>query len=349
MTPAQLSDIVLRTVRQLVEADELRVRVPERVVVQAPPRPGAGDYATNVALRLAQESPSGAREIAEVLRRRLVGADGVARVDVAGPGFLNITLDAACHGRLVRAILDQGAGYGWVCAVSGTPGGPARVPGEGDSAAVFLRSASGSEGEDAEPRAALVREVLARLSRVRGHAPRRPPLLRPAGMTGEGLLRLLGPDAARWALLGTPLAEPPRLDPGALLAQRETNPLFRVRYAHARTRALLRNARDLGVPEEPEAAYGYPHPAETGLLTLLGDVPRVLDAAALRSAPDRLARHLEAVADAFFRFHDTCLLLPRGEQKPLAAHRSRLALAEAAGTVLGSGLRLLGIEAPDHL
>jgi arginyl-tRNA synthetase len=42
-------------------------------------------------------------------------------------------------------------------------------------------------------------------------------------------------------------------------------------------------------------------------------------------------------------------VLPRGAQKPLAAHRARLALAEAAGAVLAGGLSLLGIDAPDHL
>jgi arginyl-tRNA synthetase len=42
-------------------------------------------------------------------------------------------------------------------------------------------------------------------------------------------------------------------------------------------------------------------------------------------------------------------VLPRGDEKPSAAHRARLALAEAAGTVLAGGLSLLGIDAPDHL
>jgi arginyl-tRNA synthetase len=42
-------------------------------------------------------------------------------------------------------------------------------------------------------------------------------------------------------------------------------------------------------------------------------------------------------------------VLPLGEEKPSAAHRARLALAEAAGTVLAGGLSLLGIDAPHHL
>lgn len=58
-------------------------------------------------------------------------------------------------------------------------------------------------------------------------------------------------------------------------------------------------------------------------------------------------RHLVVLADALldFQYH----VLPKGDEKPSAAHRARLALAEAAGTVLAGGLALLGIDAPDHL
>jgi arginyl-tRNA synthetase len=86
-----------------------------------------------------------------------------------------------------------------------------------------------------------------------------------------------------------------------------------------------------------------PHP----LLTPLADHPRILAAAATHRAPDRLARHLVGVADAVLPFLPC--VLPRGEEKPSAAHRARLALAEAAGTVLAGGLSLLGIDAPEHL
>jgi len=131
---------------------------------------------------------------------------------------------------------------------------------------------------------------------------------------------------------------------GEHLVQRESNPLFRVRYAHARTRALLRNAGDLGYGPEP----GPVGEAEAqSLLRALADHPRVLAAAAAQHAPDRLARHLVAVADALPPLLPA--VLPLGEEKPSAAHRARLALADAAGTVLAGGLSLLGIDAPDHL
>ncbi|MFF4631582.1 ArgS-related anticodon-binding protein NrtL [Streptomyces griseorubiginosus] len=170
----------------------------------------------------------------------------------------------------------------------------------------------------------------------------------------------LGRDAARWALLHPAAHDHPRITADHLV-QRESNPLFRVRYAHARTRALSRNAADLGFRAEPgpleTPAPGTPardtrpqpptaHPP-TPLLTTLAAHPRTLQAVAAHHAPDRLARHLVTVADAALPFLLT--VLPRGAEKPSAAHRARLALAEAVGAVLAGGLSLLGIDAPEHL
>ncbi|GAA2876183.1 ArgS-related anticodon-binding protein NrtL [Streptomyces mexicanus] len=154
----------------------------------------------------------------------------------------------------------------------------------------------------------------------------------------------LGRDAGRWALLHPAGHDRPRIG-AEHLVQRESNPLFRVRYAHARTRALHRNAADLGFAPEPGATH-VPAVARP-LLATLADHPRVLARAAAHRAPDRLARHLVTVADAVLPLLPA--VLPLGEEKPSAAHRARLALAEAAGTVLAGGLSLLGIDAPDHL
>jgi arginyl-tRNA synthetase len=165
--------------------------------------------------------------------------------------------------------------------------------------------------------------------------------VRPVPVPVPADLLRLGRDAARWALLHPAGHDRVRVTDEHLV-QRESNPLFRVRYAHARTRAVRRNAVDLRFTREPG-----PVTSSEPLLTALADHPRVLAAAAAHRAPDRLARHLVTVADAVLPFLPG--VLPRGEEKPSAAHRARLALAEAAGTVLAGGLSLLGIDAPDHL
>ncbi|MGK5638689.1 ArgS-related anticodon-binding protein NrtL [Streptomyces sp. URMC 126] len=283
MTPADLSRTVLRAVRRAVEADELRVAVPTSVGVRVPPHPGSGDYATSVALRLAKESGRPALEVAELLRRRLVREPGIDRVEIAGPGFLNITLEGGSGVGLVRQVLSRRDGD----------------HGDHDGA----------------------REPL----------PVRPP---------DELVRRLGADAARWSVLS-----PPGLDRKLLLVQREVNPLFRVRYAHSRCRALIRNAHDLGFRPAVEGADEDFGEGAGPLLAALADHPRIVAA----RDPERLARALERLADAFLRWQASCPTLPRGDEKPSVVHRARLALAEATGTVLADGLHQLGITAPAHL
>ncbi|UQA93095.1 ArgS-related anticodon-binding protein NrtL [Streptomyces halobius] len=362
MTPAELSRTVLRSVRGAVAERELSVPVPARIVVQPPPRAGCGDYASNVALQLAGPAGRPAREVAEILRKRLAGSAGIARVEIAGPGFLNFTLGDGARAALVREVLAQGSAYG------GRPGYGSRSE-HGSGSAHGSQGDEGDEKDERAPldggrlpdgellppglsgaRAVVVADALGRLlvaagmgQRARTHAPAAP--------AGEGelgeLVARLGGDEARWALLRPAAHDPVRLPERPV--QRESNPRFRVQYTYARTRALTRNARDLGFGSEPGDTSPTEDEPERSLHTLLATFPRTVEAAARYRAPDRMVRHLEATADAFLRWQDGCPPLPVGERKPLAVHRARLALAEATGTVLANGLCLLGISAPAHL
>ncbi|MET7610358.1 ArgS-related anticodon-binding protein NrtL [Streptomyces seoulensis] len=325
MTPAELSRTVLDAVCRAVDAGELDVAPPERVTLTEPGPGGCGDFATNVALRLARPAARTPLYVADVLRARLLDADGVRDVVVTGPGFLNISLrahDDLLTG-LVREIRERGTEYGHGDALAGRT--------------VVLRVPY-------EVRAEVVADAVARIVATQGGRAEiehgEPVTLRPVPAPEDPAP--LGLDAARWALLHPAPHDRPRITADHLV-QREINPLFRVRYAHARVRALTRNAHDLGFAAEPGELNG----TGTPLKTPLADHPRVLRAAATRHAPDRLARHLLTVADALLPLLPE--VLPTGEEKPGAAHRARLALAEAAGAVLAGGLSLLGIDAPEHL
>ncbi|MEU1295588.1 ArgS-related anticodon-binding protein NrtL [Streptomyces sp. NPDC005840] len=360
MTSVDLSRTVLRAVRRAVDDGVLRVAVPERVVVTVPGAGGWGDYATNVALQLARPAGQPPLRVAELLRPRLVGLDGIDDVVVTGPGFLNMRLRDTVSAALVADVLRHGSRYGF--APSGAPGGS---DGSDGSSQVLLCPG--------DVRSVVVTDVVARLLRAQGAVVRaRCPDGAPGGawtdvlrvdadlfrddvLAGEsgpehpvrvrrcsGDPLVLGRDAGRWALLHPAPQDRVRLG-GEHLVQRESNPLFRVRYAHARARAVLRGGSDLGLRPLP----GDTGAADAELLALLADHPRVLRRAADTRAPDRLTRHLVAVADASLPL--LADVLPRGDEKPSAAHRARLALAEAAGAVLAGGLSLLGIDAPDHL
>jgi arginyl-tRNA synthetase len=345
VTPVELSRTVLHAVRRAVDAGELSVAVPARVAVVPPGPGGCGDYATNVALQLARPAGRPPLLVAEVLRPYLARAEGVTDVEITGPGFLNISLDrSAAASALVRRILRDGPRYGHTDTLAGRIF-PLRVP--------------------YEVRAEVIADALTRIVASQGGRVevehQRPQGGSSHNSSGDGFwLRPLpapedptplGPDAARWALLHPAPHDRPRVSADHLV-QRESNPLFRVRYAHARTRAASRNAADLGFTAAESGTGTFHGDAARSLLPLLADYPRVLatgtaDMVLDPSAPSRLTRHLLAVADATLPLLLT--VLPQGEEKPSAAHRARLALADAAGTVLAGGLSLLGIDAPDHL
>ncbi|MEY9848362.1 arginyl-tRNA synthetase [Streptacidiphilus sp. BW17] len=155
MTPAELSQAVQDAVRAAVEAGEMTVAVPETVTVERPKNRDHGDYATNVALQLAKAAGKPPRQVAELVAARLRELPGIAKIDIAGPGFMNVTLDAATQGELARTIVTEGAHYGHGDAfgglkinlefVSANPTGPIHIGGVrwaavGDSLARILRA-----------------------------------------------------------------------------------------------------------------------------------------------------------------------------------------------------------------
>jgi arginyl-tRNA synthetase len=112
VTPADLSAAVRAAVQSAVDDGELAVPVPDSVKVERPKVREHGDYATSVALQLAKPAGRPPREVAELVAARLRSCDGVSRVDVAGPGFLNVTLDSAAQGELARTVVTAGTTYG---------------------------------------------------------------------------------------------------------------------------------------------------------------------------------------------------------------------------------------------
>jgi arginyl-tRNA synthetase len=112
VTPEELSLAIRTTLTEAVEAGDFAAVVPAEVRVERPRNRDHGDWSTNVALQLAKSAGMPPRELATKVAERLGEVAGVSRVDVAGPGFLNITLDAASAGELARTIVEAGAAYG---------------------------------------------------------------------------------------------------------------------------------------------------------------------------------------------------------------------------------------------
>src|SRR5262245_60394716 len=83
-----------------------------RIVVEPPRDPAHGDMATNAAMVLAKDAGQKPRELAQAIADGLAGDDLVQKVDVAGPGFINLTLKPAAWTEALRAAIRAGADYG---------------------------------------------------------------------------------------------------------------------------------------------------------------------------------------------------------------------------------------------
>ncbi len=552
MTPEQLASTVVDVLQALVDdgAVSLPDGVPTTVVVERPRIKEHGDYATNVALQLAKKAGTNPRAFADLVAERLRSADGIAAVDIAGPGFLNITVSAGAQGEVAADVLTAGAAYGRNDALAGerinvefisaNPTGPlhlghTRWAAVGDALARVLDAAGarverefyindrGSQmdkfGASVEARAKgepvpedgyqgayvddVAQQVLAEepgildlpdderavafreaayriqlaeqqrsldtfrthfdvwfserslhadssvadsLEKLRGQGhlfdadgavwmrttdfgdDKDRVLIRSNGeltyfasdtayyldkrgrgfdrciyllgadhhgyvgrlramaacagddpdrnvevmigqlvkilqdgeelklskragtlVTLSELVDLIGVDALRYTLTRFPVDSPLTLDVAEMTRQASDNPVFYVQYVAARTASLVRNARDLGVPDLEFDPALLTHEKEGALLRALAEFPRVVAAAAQLREPHRVARYLENTASAFHKFYDACRVLPQGDEEFSELHGARLVLVSATRTVFRNGLDLLGVTAPERM
>ncbi|HEV2635287.1 MAG TPA: arginine--tRNA ligase [Actinocrinis sp.] len=163
MTPTEISAAVVAAIQELVDSGDLTVPVPPAVTVDRPKNREHGDYATNAAMQLTKAAGKPPRAVAELLAAKLAAQAGIAKAEVAGPGFLNITLDAATQGELARAIVTAGTGYGRNEALAGqninlefvsaNPTGPIHIgavrwAAVGDALSRILRAAGARVGTE---------------------------------------------------------------------------------------------------------------------------------------------------------------------------------------------------------
>lgn len=552
MTPEELSSAISTCLKDAIDAGEITVpaaAVPNDVRVERPKSREHGDWATNIALQLAKPAAVPPRAIAEALRTRLAAIDGVSAVEIAGPGFLNITVDAAAAGGLAQTIVEQGTAFGTTDSLAGTkinlefvsanPTGPIHLGGtrwaavgdalarvfqsqgadvtreyyfndhgaqidrfagsllaraKGDAApeggyggqyiadiadrilelephilqlddaaaqerfrligvdlmfadikeslhnfgvdfdvffhedslhadgavaklleqlktsgslyfedgawwlkstdfgddkdrvviksdgtaayiagdiayyvdkrrrgfdlAIYmlgadhhgyvarLKSAAAALGDDPATVEVLIGQMV---NLVQDGKPVR--MSKRAGnvVTMEDLVDAVGVDAARYALTRFSANSNIDIDLDVLTKRTNENPVFYVQYAHARTKAVARNADAAQVERTAFDAGALTHPTESELLAQLGAYPSVIAQAAAFREPHRLARHLEVIAGSYHRWYDSCRVVPLRDEPVTDLNRTRRWLNDATSQVLANGLTLLGVDAPDRM
>lgn len=156
----------------------------------------------------------------------------------------------------------------------------------------------------------------------------------------------VGPDAARFFFLMRRSDSHLDFDLELAKQQNSENPVYYVQYAHARLAGVLRQAveRGIAVPRASEADLTLLNlPSEIELLKELDHFPDLVEGAALALEPHRITFYLQGLAGSLHKYYFENRIM--GDEPELT--RSRLVLIKGVKTVLGNGLRLLGVTAPD--
>ena len=115
MTPQELAGHIRAALLTAISSGQLDLSpedVPAEIVVERPKNLDHGDWATNVAMQVGKKAGLNPRAAAEILQPILKELPGVEGVEIAGPGFINIRLDAASQGELARDIIAKGNSFG---------------------------------------------------------------------------------------------------------------------------------------------------------------------------------------------------------------------------------------------
>lgn len=165
-------------------------------------------------------------------------------------------------------------------------------------------------------------------------------------VTLRDLLDEVGVDAARYFFLMRRSDTPFMFDVDLAKKQTDENPVFYVQMAHARMTGLFRvAARDPDSVGDIADLAGLPAPQDAELLKALTSFPDIVARAAAEREPHRITGYLEEIARMAHGWYHQCRVLGEAPE----VEQARLVLARAARIVLGNGLRLLGLTAPDRM
>jgi arginyl-tRNA synthetase len=298
-----------------------------------------GQYASNVAFASGEQR----HPVAARLAARLAEADGIARAEVTGPGFIAITVTPDALADLSDRIVTAGL----ACATSDALRGVriAAPPGGDPLAEVSWEKARAALALQLTARLAAAAGATAALSEDVERTLSSPP---PDANPVSRAVAYAGADAVRFSLARALPGRPVDVDRRIIARHVLGNPAYAVRYAHARAASGVRwaaNSRPttLGRPAVPR--HPLAHQAELMLLDALSWLPERVAIAARRGRPDEFARYLEELASATI----AALICPGYPANVRAPGTDRLAMVKAARTGLAAGLDLLGVGAPDRL
>jgi len=344
---------------------------------------GPGTYATTLPFGLAEATGLDAAPIAALLAAGLRHVSWITAASVTGGGYLTVAAapealaalavrvtlagDGCAHSDALRGVRrsapagsDLAGAVTWAQAWQRmTEAATARLAAVAGADVTFTTDIQRSVGARSGPRADPVR--------TGPGAPGDRPGPAAAGSAREGApgpdglgpvaagVAFAGGDAIRYALARVRADRAGRTDAGAAVKHVLGNPFFAVCYAAADAASTLRWADDLGLQRGEPGDFAPDRLSlapELELLYAISWLPERAAGAARRGQPREFARYLEGLARCYLGCRGNCPALPfLGQSAPrdAAGTRARLWLTSAAGTALGAGLRLLGIEPPERV
>ena len=114
-----LESALKAAISRAISHGEISGTTPESITLERPKNREHGDYATSIALQLAKVAGKNPREVAQIILDQLKGADSISVLEIAGPGFINITVHRASQAELVSTIIKTGKEFGHGSALAG--------------------------------------------------------------------------------------------------------------------------------------------------------------------------------------------------------------------------------------
>lgn len=167
-------------------------------------------------------------------------------------------------------------------------------------------------------------------------------------VTVDELLDEVGADVARFFFMMRRPDSQLEFDLDLATSQSQDNPVYYVQYGHARLCSILRQAREKGIDQVSAGQADLSlldQPEEIQLLKMMASFTTLIESAALDLEPHRLIFYLMELAGQFHSYYNKHKVI----SDELELSRSRLCLVAGLQTVLGNGLRILGLSAPQSM
>ena len=165
-------------------------------------------------------------------------------------------------------------------------------------------------------------------------------------VTLNELIKEVGSDVVRYFFIMRGVNSHLNFDLDLATDQSDKNPVYYLQYAHARICNIIKHGDSMGILKNSECNPSLlNHPSEIALLKQLEKFPEIIYNAHLSLEPHNIANFLHEIANRFHKYYADCRIISEDEELTNA----RLTLSTATKTVIGNGLKLLGITAPEKM